>query len=644
VELNVFQKILASHGVSFKGDELALFPDQILTQDATGTVVFLQVEAMDIEKAKPYVVSYIDHNTLQVDYRNHDDHRYLQSIASKLGVNLSRAGNGICHQVHLENFVKPGKILLGSDSHTPTAGGAGMLGIGAGGLDVAVAIAGEPYYISKPKVVGVELKGQLKPWVSAKDIILYLLKKLTVKGGVGKVIEYFGDGVKTLSVYERATICNMGAEMGVTSSLFPSDEITYEYLKTLDRQQDWLELKADTDASYDEVITIDLITIQPLIALPHSPDNVKMVEEVEGTPLSQIAIGSCTNSSYKDMAIVASILKGKSIAENISLVITPGSRRILSMMSETGILKDLVDAGARILEVNCGPCNGVGQAPASGTNSLRTYNRNYKGRSGTADANVFLSSPETAAVSALSGCITDPRTMADYPKIELPERYAKSDNLILTSQGGTGDVEVIKGPNIKPIPLGSPLPEKLNFSAVLKTKDNVSTDDILPGGANMLALRSNIPDSVPYVFSRLDGQFKNKIDKLPELWAVVAGENFGQGSSREHAVMVPMSIGMKVVIAKSFARIYKQNLINYGIIPLTFINSEDYEKISENDQFSIPEVPNQIQNNLIRVYNKTQDFYFDTQCNLSQRDVELLLNGGLLNYVKTKLKSKEINN
>jgi len=640
VGLNVFQKILAAHGVDFGGDELTIYPDQVLTQDATGTVVFLQVEAMGLEKAKPYVVSYIDHNTLQVDYRNHDDHRYLQSIAAKLGVNLSRAGNGICHQVHLENFVIPGGILLGSDSHTPTAGGAGMLGIGAGGLDVAVAIAGEPYYVPKPKVVGVELKGRLNPWVTAKDIILYLLKMLSVKGGVGKIIEYFGDGVKTLSVYERATICNMGAEMGATSSIFPSDENTLEYLKSLEREQDWVELKADVTASYDETITIDLNSIEPLIALPHSPDNVKTVKEIEGTPLSQIAIGSCTNSSYKDMAIVASILKNRTIAENISLVITPGSRRILSMMSETGILKDLVDAGARILEVNCGPCNGIGQAPASGSNSLRTYNRNYKGRSGTVDANVFLASPETAAVSALFGCITDPRKFGDCPKVELPKKYAQSSNMVLTPRERTEDVEILKGPNIKPIPLGTALPEVLNFSAVLKTKDNVSTDDILPGGANMLALRSNIPDSVPYVFSRLDAQFKNKIARLPEIWAVVGGENFGQGSSREHAVMVPMSIGMKVVIAKSFARIYKQNLINYGVVPLTFTNADDYEKVSENDELSISEISQQIRNKVVKIYNKTKDFYFEASCDLSERDIELLSNGGLLNYVKNKVQNK----
>ncbi|ATW28396.1 aconitate hydratase [Candidatus Formimonas warabiya] len=635
--MNVFQKILASHEVSCEGDELAVFPDQVLTQDATGTVVFLQVEAMGIKKAKPDVVSYIDHNTLQVDFRNHDDHRYLQSMAAKLGIKLSRTGNGICHQVHLENFVKPGGILLGSDSHTPTAGGAGMLGMGAGGLDVAVAIAGEPYYIAKPQVLGVELTGCLKPWVTAKDIILYLLKKLTVKGGVGKVIEYFGEGVKTLSVYERATICNMGAEMGATSSLFPSDENTFAYLKSLRREQDWAELKADADAAYDERITIDLTTLEPLIAFPHSPDHVKTVTEAEGTPLGQIAIGSCTNSSYKDMAIVAAILKDKTIAENISLVITPGSRRILSMMSQTGVLQDLVEAGARILEVTCGPCNGIGQAPASGTNSLRTYNRNYRGRSGTADAQVFLASPETAAVSALYGRITDPRKFGECPKVDLPERFAESSNMILSPRGGAGEGEIWKGPNIKPVPLGSPLPPHMDFSAALKVKDHVSTDDILPGGAKMLALRSNIPDSVPYVFSRLDAQFKDKIDRLPEVWALIAGENFGQGSSREHAVMVPMSIGMKLVIAKSFARIYRQNLINYGVVPLTFADFDDYEKISPHDEFHIGEFPQQIQSNRVRIYDKTQDFFFDTRCDFSRRQIELLLQGGLMNYVKHKI-------
>lgn len=563
----IFEKIITNHGIELDQEELPLVPDQVLTQDATGTPVFLQVEAMGLNKVKPFVVSYLDHNTLQVDNKNPDDHIYLQGVAKKLGVNLSRPGNGICHQVHLESFVRPGEILLGSDSHTPTAGGSGMLGIGAGGLDVAVAIAGEPYFIPKPEVVGIKLTGKLPPWGSAKDVILTILKLVTVKGGIGKVFEYIGEGVGTLSVYERATICNMGAEMGLTSSLFPSDGVTLSYLKSLGREEDWCELKPDADARYAKIIEIDLAKVEPMVALPHSPDNVQSVSEVEGTPLSQVAIGSCTNSSYKDMAMVASILKGRKVADTVSLVISPGSKRILSKMAETGVLKELVDAGARILEATCGPCNGVGQAPASGTNSLRTYNRNYKGRSGTKDANVFLASPETAAASAIFGSITDPRKMGVCPKVETPDKLIDNGNLLVLASIQNEKLEVIKGPNIKPMPVGKPLGKDMDLMAVLKAGDNVSTDDILPGGAGMLALRSNIPASVPFVFSRIDGDFANKIEHLPPAWIIIGGDNFGQGSSREHAVMVPMSIGMRVVLVKSFARIYRKNLINYGIIP-----------------------------------------------------------------------------
>ncbi|MFZ5943243.1 MAG: aconitate hydratase [Bacillota bacterium] len=639
--LNIFEKILISHRIDINEEELALVPDQVLTQDATGTPVFLQVEAMGLNKVKPFVVSYLDHNTLQIDNKNPDDHLYLQGIAKKIGAHLSRPGNGICHQVHLENFVKPGGILLGSDSHTPTAGGAGMLGIGAGGLDVAVAIAGEAYYVPKPEVVGVKLVGCLPPWSSAKDIILTILKNVTVKGGVGKVFEYFGEGVKTLSVYERATICNMGAEMGATSSLFPSDEITFAYLKSLGREQDWVELEADLYAQYEKIIEIDLSQIEPMAALPHSPDNVKKVSEVTGTPLFQVAIGSCTNSSYKDMAVAASILKGKKVAENVSLVISPGSRRILSKMSETGILKDLVDAGARILEATCGPCNGVGQAPAAGTNSLRTYNRNYQGRSGTKDANVFLASPETAAVSAIFGYISDPREMGIYPEIEIPEDLFDNGNLFVAAQNWKGDQVVIKGPNIKPMPVGEPLKKNLELQVALLAGDNVSTDDILPGGANMLALRSNIPASVPYVFSRVDKEFSGKIDQLPKAWVVVGGENYGQGSSREHAVMVPMSIGMKVVLVKSFARIYRKNLINYGVLPLAFVNSSDYDRISIGDILLVEDVQEQIRKQNIVIINQSKGITFKSQCSLSGREIEIILAGGLLNYVKNKLERKD---
>ncbi|MFZ7104702.1 MAG: aconitate hydratase [Peptococcaceae bacterium] len=638
--LNIFEKIIIGHGIDINQQELPLIPDQVLTQDALATPVFLQVESMGLKKVKPLVVSYIDHNTLQVDHKNPDDHLYLQGIAKKLGAYLSRPGNGICHQVHLENFAKPGGILLGSDSHTPTAGGAGMLAIGAGGLDVAVAIAGEPYFVPKPEIVGVKLIGKLPPWSAAKDIILTILKIVTVKGGVGKVFEYFGDGVKTLSVYERATICNMGAEMGATGSLFPSDENTLNYLQSLGREQDWQELKPDPDARYDKVIEINLSGIEPMVALPHSPDNVQKVSEAAGTHLSQVAIGSCTNSSYKDLAVAAAILKGKKVAENVSLVISPGSRRVLSKMLETGILKDLVDAGARVLEAVCGPCNGIGQAPAAETNTLRTYNRNYQGRSGTKDANIYLASPETAAVSAIFGYITDPRKMGTYPEIEIPESLSDNGNL-LVDQNQNENQEVIKGPNIKPLPVGKPLEEKLTLPVALIAGDNVSTDDILPGGANMLALRSNIPASVPYVFSRIDQDFSKKIAQLPETWVVVGGDNYGQGSSREHAVMVPMSVGMKAVLVKSFARIYRKNLINYGVIPLTFVNSADYEKIAPNDVLVIENSKDQIKNQKVLLFNRSKGVSVETKCSLSEREREILLAGGLLNYVKNKLEWKD---
>lgn len=633
---NVFQKIMKQHELDYELAEIPIYPDQVLNQDATGTLVYLQLEAMEIKKVKPFSIMYIDHNTLQVGYRNPDDHKYLQSLSKKIGAHLSRAGNGICHSVHLETFSKPGQILIGSDSHTPTAGGAGMLGMGAGGLDVAVTMAGEAYYLSKPKVVGIKLVGELQPWSSAKDIILYILKIMTVKGGRGKVFEYFGSGIRKLSVYDRATICNLGAEMGATSSLFPSDDITYEFLQSVGREEDWVEINADEGAEYDEIVTVDISTIEPLIALPHSPDNVVKVAEVEGMPLSQVAIGSCTNSSLMDMSVVAAILKNKKISENSDLVITPGTRRVLSMLTESGALKSLIEAGARILEVTCGPCNGIGQAPASGTNSLRTYNRNYKGRSGTYNANVFLASPETAAASALNGCITDPRSLGDYPSIELPKYYPINKNMIIEAKEDLEEIEIIKGPNIKPIPIGKPIPDQLEATVELKAGDDISTDDILPGGADMLALRSNIPGSVPYVFSRIDSEFVNRLDKLALNWLVVGGENFGQGSSREHAVMVPMSIGMKVVIAKSFARIYRQNLLNYGVIPLTFEDSSDYDKTLPGDQIFIENLPEQLKTNKVKVYNKTQNVYITTNCSLSNRETEILLSGGLLNFVKIK--------
>ena len=634
--LNFFRKICDTHNLDCRQKELPIIPDQVLIHDATATPVYLQLEAIGIEKIKPFTVTYIHHNTLQIGYKNPDDHLYMKGMAAKLGSILSRPGNGICHQVHLEDFAKPGQILLGADSHTPMSGGVGMLSIGAGGLDVAAAMAGDAFFLSTPKVTGVKLDGTLPAWSAAKDIILHLLKTVSVKGGVGKVFEYFGPGVRTLSVYDRATICNMGAETGATSSLFPSDDNTYQFLKSFGREKDFRRLEADTDAEYDEIITIDLSSIEPLIALPHSPDNVKRVSEVEGIPLAQVGIGSCTNASFKDLDIAACILEGKQVHENVDLVISAGSRRTFSKIVESGDLLKLVNAGTRVLENTCGPCNGVGQSPQSGGNSLRTYNRNYKGRSGTLDANVYLASSETAAASALFGSITDPRKLGQYPHVPVQDSFPDNSNMFIPPADDPGRINVVKGPNIQPMPLGTPLEDQKSYSVELKAGDNITTDHILPGGAHMLALRSNIPASVPYVFNRIDPEFAKRVDSLPNCWAVVGGENYGQGSSREHAVMVPMSIGMKAVIAKSFARIYRQNLINYGVVPLEFQNPEDYDKIEEKDNLIIVEFREQIEKNKITILNKTKGASFVTTSNFSPREKELIYKGGLLNYLKLK--------
>ena len=633
---NLFQKICTRHNINYKDRVLPIIPDQVLTQDATATPIYLQLEAIGIRTIKPFTVSYVDHNTVQVGYRNADDHLYLKGMAGKLGAVYSKPGNGICHQVHLENFARPGQILLGADSHTSMAGAMGMLSIGAGGLDIATAMAGEPFFVTTPKVVGVRLEGALPPWSAGKDVILYLLQQLSVKGGVGKVFEFHGPGVASLSVSDRATICNMGAELGATSSMFPSDGNTGRFLKSFDRHHDWEPLEADTDAEYDESITIDLSGIEPLIALPHSPDNVKKVSDVEGLPLSQVGIGSCTNASYKDLAIVAHMLDGRDVHRDVDLVVSPGSRRTLLKIVETGYLQKLITAGARILENTCGPCNGIGQAPASGGNSLRTYNRNFAGRSGTLDANVYLASPETAVSSAIFGCITDPRKLGEYPSIPIPESFPDNSNMFIPPATDPEGVKIVKGPNIKPIPLGTPLETQMACPVALKTADNITTDHIMPGGAEMLALRSNIPASIPYVFNRIDPEFANTIDSLPHQWIVVGGDNFGQGSSREHAVMAPMSIGMKVVIAKSFARIYRQNLINYGVVPLTFRNPEDYDMIEKGDLVVMEDLINQMKTGKIILFNQTKDCRFETDADFADREQALILAGGLLNYVRSK--------
>ncbi|MCD6236883.1 MAG: aconitate hydratase, partial [Thermoplasmata archaeon] len=562
--MNVTSKILGEHIVAGEpepGKEIKIKIDQTLTQDATGTMAYLEFEAIGISRVKTELsVSYVDHNTLQTDFRNPDDHIYLQSVAAKYGLYFSRPGNGICHQIHLERFARPGKTLLGSDSHTPTAGGIGSLAIGAGGLNVAAAMAGEPFALKYPKIVGVKLSGKLPPWVSAKDIILELLRRVDVKGGVGKIFEYFGPGVKTLSIPERATITNMGTETGATTSIFPSDEITREFLKAQGREEQWIELKADSEEDYDEIIEINLDELEPMAALPHSPGNVKPVSDIEGMEIQQVAIGSCTNSSLRDMKIVAQILKDKTVAPNLSLLINPGSRQVVAHLVETGEFKYLVDAGARVLENACGPCIGMGGAPPSGSVSVRTYNRNFEGRSGTKDAKVLLVSPETAAVTAIRGVLTDPRKMGKPPKIVMPDKFIVNDNMIIPPLPSekAKKVEVIRGPNIKPLPEFPPMPEKLEGDVLIKVEDNITTDHIMPAGAKILPLRSNIPEISKYVFSRVDEKFYERaIEKNGGF--IIGGENYGQGSSREHAAIAPKHLGIKAVIAKSFARIHSEN-------------------------------------------------------------------------------------
>lgn len=637
---NLAQKILAAHLVSGRlepGEEVAIRIDQTLTQDATGTMTFLQFEAMGIPRVKTELsVSYVDHNTLQTGFENADDHRYLQSAAAKYGVYFSRPGNGICHQVHLERFGVPGKTLLGADSHTPTAGGLGMLAIGAGGLDVAVAMAGGPFYMTVPKVVNVRLHGRLAPWASAKDVVLEVLRRLTVKGGVGRILEYGGEGVKYLTVPERATIANMGAETGATTSIFPSDEVTRAFLRAQGREEVWVELSADADASYDEVLDIDLSSLEPLVACPHSPDNVKPVREVGPVAVDQVVIGSCTNSSYLDLMRVAAILKGKVVHPRVSLVIAPGSRQVLAMLAQNGALADLVAAGARILECACGPCIGMGQAPPSGGVSVRTINRNFQGRSGTADALVYLASPETAAAAALTGYLTDPRELGEPPIVGMPGKFYVDDRMILPPAEDPSGVAVLRGPNIKPLPAAKPLPADLRARVLIKVGDNITTDHIMPAGAKILPLRSNIPAMAGYVFAPVDPSFPARAREAGG-GLIVGGENYGQGSSREHAALAPMYLGVKAVLARSFARIHRHNLVNFGILPLTFIDPADYARVEQDDVLEITGIPEALRGGSeLEVKNVTRGFTFKVRAQVTPREAEIVLAGGLLNYVSSQ--------
>ena len=638
---SVSQKILATHivdGVLGESAELGIKMDQTLTQDSTGTMAYLQFEAMGIDRVKTELsVAYIDHNTIQSGFENADDHEFIRSVAKKHGIRFSKPGNGICHQVHLERFGKPGRTLIGSDSHTPTGGGIGMLAIGAGGLDVATAMGAGAYYITSPKILGVNLTGKLNRGVGAKDVILEVLRQLTVKGGVGKIVEYHGEGVVTLSVPERATITNMGAELGATTSIFPSDEVTRLFLKAQGREQDYIELKADDGVVYDEEITVDLSALRPLAAAPHMPDIVKPVSALAGLKIDQVCIGSCTNSSLYDMLKVAAILKGKTVAENVSLVISPGSRQVLDMLAACGALSDIVSAGARILECACGPCIGMGQAPKSGAVSLRTFNRNFEGRSGTQDAQVYLVSPETAAASAITGVFTDPVDTCKDIDIEMPQSFTVNDNMIImpAAEADAASLTVVRGPNIKPFPIAEAVPATLTAPAVLKVGDNITTDHIMPSGASLLPYRSNIPHLANYCFVNVDPEFSARA-KAAGKGIIVGGENYGQGSSREHAALVPLYLGIKAVIAKSFARIHRDNLVNNGIVPLIFADQNAYDSVSPGDELVIENLAVAVESNdEVAVFNKTAGSSFTTKIDLTPRRRALALAGGLLNYTKS---------
>lgn len=645
--MTIGQKLIKSHLVSgemIPGTEIGLRIDQTLTQDATGTMAYLEFEAMGVERVRTELsVAYIDHNTLQTGFENADDHRFIQSVAKKRGLLFSKPGNGICHQIHLERFGKPGKTLIGSDSHTPTGGGIGMLAIGAGGLDVAVAMGGGTYYTTMPKMTLIRLSGKLSPWVGAKDIILEVLRIMSVKGGVGKIIEYGGEGVKTLSVPERATITNMGAELGATTSVFPSDEITKSFLKAQGREEDWSELKPDPDAKYDEIIDIDLSALEPMAAMPHMPDNIKKVSEIGNIEISQVCIGSCTNSSLLDLLKVAAILKGKKVAPNVSLTISPGSMQVLNMLSLDGALSDILGAGARLLECACGPCIGMGQSPQSKGVSLRTFNRNFEGRSGTADAGIYLVSPEVAAASALTGCLTDPRTLGEMPEIKLPERFIINDNMIEkpASVEEADSVEIKYGPNIKPFPTSVELPESIEAPAILKVGDNITTDHIMPAGAKILPYRSNIPYLSNFCFRQCDEKFSERC-KAAGKGFIIGGANYGQGSSREHAALVPLYLGIKAVIAKSFARIHCANLINAGIMPFTFADGSDYDRIDTDDTLALEGIREKIADGKpVTLKNLTKGEEYALNYDYSDRQTAMILAGGLLNYTKNLSKQEK---
>ena len=638
----VAEKIINEHiveGKSAPGEEVALKIDQTLTQDATGTMAYLQFETMHIPRVKTELsVSYVDHNTLQTDFKNADDHRYLQSIARRYGLYFSRPGNGICHQLHLERFARPGKTLIGSDSHTPTAGGIGSFALGAGGLDVAVTMAGMPYRLKYPRIMGIKLTGKLPDWVSAKDIILEVLRRIDVKGGTGKVLEYFGPGVKTLSVPERATIANMGTETGATTSIFPSDDVTRAFLEAQGRGDQWIHLEAD--AEYDEIMEINMSELEPLVALPHSPGNVKPVSEITGMEVQQVAIGSCTNSSLRDLKIVANILKGHTIAENVHLIINPGSRQVVEHLIESGEMRYLVAAGARILENTCGPCIGMGAAPPTSGISIRTFNRNFEGRSGTKNAQIYLVSPEVAAATAIKGVLTDPRELGAYPQIEMPKRFIINDNMFIRPLPieESAAVGIIRGPNIKPLPDFHRLPDRLRGEVLIKVGDNITTDHIMPAGVKILPVRSNIPEISKHVFELVDPGFSSRaLDKNGGF--IIGGENYGQGSSREHAALAPKYLGIKAVIVKSFARIHLANLVNFGIVPLTFKDHADYDSIEMGDNL---EVAVGDLSHELTLRNLTKDTEIELTHSLSQLDVEILKAGGKLPWVKAKSLANEL--
>ena len=634
---NLAEKILSNHiveGELRKGSSIGIKIDQTLTQDSTGTMAYLQLEAMGIDKVKTKrSVAFVDHNMLQQGFENADDHEFIKTVASKHGVYFSKPGNGVCHQVFLERFAVPGETLIGSDSHTPTAGAVGMLAMGAGGLDVALAMAGGAYYINVPKVCKVNIIGSFKPMVTGKDVVLEVLRRLTVKGGVSKIFEYGGEGIKNLSVPQRATITNMGAELGATTSIFPSDERTLEFFKAQGREEDWFEFKADEDAVYDEEITIDLNTLEPLAAMPHSPDNVKKVSEIGKIKVDQVAIGSCTNSSYEDLMKVAKILKGKKVHPDVSLVIAPGSRQVMEMIARNGALADIISSGARILENGCGPCIGMGQAPGTNGVSLRTFNRNFYGRSGTLSAKVYLVSPETAAVSAIKGVLTDPRELETDLCINMPERFIVDDSMILKPAEDGTKVEVKRGPNIKPFPINKELGEKIEGKILIKVEDNITTDHIMPSNSKLLPFRSNIPYLSQFCFNTIDTEFPNRAKNLGGGF-IIAGENYGQGSSREHAALAPLYLGVRGVIAKSFARIHKANLINNGIVPLEFKNEADYNEVDPLDELVIDNIKEALTKGSVKVKNISKNSEFEVLIDLTEKEIQVIKAGGRLNYVK----------